>query len=207
MRYDAILFDMDGTLLSSGPLWDRATRAVLPELGIHLSDEEYLSLGGVLLHDLLAAKGYDEEMIEHVRQRRDAMLLPLFREETVWRRGARELLADLADVPTAVVTSAHAAVVDAIDEGIGIRSAVNTMIVYEDVFPRYKPDPLGLLLACEQLNVTPGRCVYVGDQACDLGAAKAAGMDAVLIRGPHTPGDLLHDPTIGEMTELKAIIG
>lgn len=207
MKYDAVLFDMDGTLLLSGHLWDRATRAVLPELGVHLTEEELLSLGGILIHDLLAAKGYDEETIQQVRLARDRMLLPLFREETTWREGALELLADLRDVPTGIVTSAHAEVVDAIDESTGIRSKVDTMIVYEDVHPRYKPDPFGLFMACDALGVEASRCVYVGDQACDLEAATAAGMTGVLIRGPNTPPDLHHEHEIQELSGLKAIIG
>lgn len=207
MAYDAILFDMDGTLILSGSLWDRATRAVLPELGVHLTEEEFFSLGGILLHDLLASKGFDEDVIEQVRLRRDQMLIPLFREETTWRTGAQELLADLADRPTGVITSAHADVVNAIDEGIGIRSKVKTFVVYEDVHPRYKPDPYGLLMACTSLNVDPANCIYIGDQSCDLEAAAAAGMTGVLIRGPNTPPDLQHEHVINELPELKAIIG
>jgi beta-phosphoglucomutase-like phosphatase (HAD superfamily) len=67
MKYSGIFFDMDGTLLETGPLWDRATRVTLDEHKIELTEEEYFSLGGKLLHHLLEKKEYDKKKIKKLK--------------------------------------------------------------------------------------------------------------------------------------------
>ena len=62
------------------------------------------------------------------------------------------------------------------DLHLGPRAAC---IVSGDSTPRPKPAPDPLLLACEQLRVTPNDCVYVGDDLRDIEAARAAGMRSV----------------------------
>ena len=53
------------------------------------------------------------------------------------------------------------------------------VLIGGDSLPRKKPDPDQLLLACDTLGVAPGECVYVGDDARDIVAARRAGMASV----------------------------
>ena len=64
---------------------------------------------------------------------------------------------------------------------------VDTVVVLEDVLPRAKPDGYPLELAAERLGVAPSACVYVGDQAHDMSAARNAGMPGWLVPRPETP--------------------
>lgn len=58
-------------------------------------------------------------------------------------------------------------------------SARSAILLGGDSLPRKKPDPDQLFLACEELGVTPGDCIYVGDDERDIVAARRAGMKSV----------------------------
>lgn len=205
MQYAAILFDMDGTLLETGPIWDKATRYSLTEHNIELTEQEHFSLGGLLLEIVLGDKGYNQTVIDSVRAVRDAQMVPMIRDMAKWREGAFDLIQKIS-VPKAIVTSAHKPVVDAIDEALGIRALFSTVIITNDVRPDFKPHPKGLLLACAHMNVDPTQCIYIGDQLCDLEAAANAGMDAILIRGTHTPPEVTHEREARDFAGLRSIL-
>ncbi|HVW66524.1 MAG TPA: HAD-IA family hydrolase [Candidatus Peribacteraceae bacterium] len=206
MRYDAVFFDLDGTLVETGPLWDIATRRAVPEWTEDLSEEEYRSLGGALLHELLAEKGVDAGTIEKIRARRNEHMLPLMREHAMWREGAIDLLHELTKKRMGIVTSAPLVAVDALDDALRLRTYAEVIVTGEDMRPDYKPHPKGLLIACERLGVDAARCVYVGDQQCDLDAAAAAGMDAVLMRGIFTPDTVTHSQSVSTPGELRPLL-
>lgn len=205
MTYAAILFDMDGTLLETGPIWDKATRYSLIEHSIKLTEEEHFSLGGLLLEIVLGNKGYDQTMIDSIRAVRDAQMVPMIADMAKWREGALDLIQKIS-VQKAIVTSAHKPVVDAIDHALGIRALFSTVIIADDVRPDFKPNPKGLLFACEKMNVDPAECIYIGDQLCDLQAAANAGMDAILIRGTHTPPEVTHEREVRDFEELTSML-
>lgn len=58
-------------------------------------------------------------------------------------------------------------------------SARSAILLGGDSLPRKKPDPDQLFLACEELGIAPGDCIYVGDDERDIVAARRAGMKSV----------------------------
>jgi N-acetyl-D-muramate 6-phosphate phosphatase len=205
MNYAAILFDMDGTLIESGPVWDKATRTALQSHNVVLSEEDLQSLGGILLHDLLHNKGFDADAIASIRAARDNAMQSLIPMHVQWITEAPEMLASIR-VATGIITSTHERVFQHLDAALNIRATVDTVVLADDVRPEYKPHPKGLLIACERLNVDPVHCVYIGDQLCDLEAAKNAGMDSILIRGSQTPVELAHGKVANNFVEITELL-
>jgi HAD superfamily hydrolase (TIGR01509 family) len=204
-----VLFDMDGLLVDSEPLWFDAERSVMARLGAawHAEDQEAL-LGGSLersvsymLGKAAAATGSALPAAEEVghwlqAEMTDLMLtrgLPL-------RDGARELLAEVgrAGLPCALVTSSQRGIMQTALAVTGLRFGVT--VCREDV-TRGKPDPEPYLRAAGQLGVDPGGCVVLEDSPNGIASAQAAGCAVIAVPSlavPPQPGVL----TVASLREV-----
>lgn len=183
---DAVLWDMDGTLVDTEPLWNRAQRRLVTEHGGTWTDELAASLVGRPL-DVGARHLQDAGVQLDVEQIIEVTMGEVARgvaADTPWRPGARELLVELAaaGVPCALVTMSHAplarTLLQAAPEG------VLGVCVTGDQVDRGKPDPEAYLLGLERLraahpHLDPGRCVAVEDSPVGVQAAMAAGLATV----------------------------
>ncbi|WP_101674264.1 HAD family hydrolase [Alloalcanivorax mobilis] len=162
-RYDAVVFDLDGTLVDSN--LDFA--ALRRELGFPEGE-------GVLEH---LATLSDPRRIERSRTIIDRHEMQGAASAT-WIDGAQALLERLHDhaVPTAILTRNSRAAVARTRATLGL--SVELILTREDCAA--KPDPDGLLRITRTLALVPSRTLYVGDFIYDLQAARNAGMVAVL---------------------------
>ena len=182
----AVLWDMDGTIVDTEPYWFAAEYEVVAQHGDSWSDEHARALVGF---DLLDSGRY---MIEHggvrltpheiVELLLDSVVANVKRE-VPWRPGARELLADVRanQIPTALVTMSWrrfaTEVVEALPSG-----AFDVSVVGDDV-ERGKPHPDPYLLAAERLGVDITRCLAIEDSPTGVASALAAG--ATVLAVPH----------------------
>ncbi len=183
---EAVVFDMDGLMLDTEPLYKAAWQSGCRELGYELSDAVYSTLVGrptpaceeVLLHTL----GAD-------------FPLDLFRPRwpTLWReaaardgihlkRGLLPLLEFLRkrEVPIAVATSSEAHFTDFSLGRAGLLGAFNA-VVTGDQIAHGKPAPDIYLAAATQLGVAPHNCVALEDSEAGAVAAAAAGTVTLLV--------------------------
>lgn len=192
MKLGAVLFDFDGVIVDSEPIYDRLTRQLLAELGIHPPPKLFERLRGLraadewrLLADELSLGPKVVELAARAEELRRAALLtgPLVPEVP----GARRLIAELADegVPVAVVSSSPTDRVRRTLKRLGLEDAVK-VVVGGDAVPRGKPDPDGYVAAARQLGVAPARCVVVEDSWRGVAAGLGAGAVCVQVT-PATP--------------------
>jgi pyrophosphatase PpaX len=189
MRFPVVLFDLDGTVIDSGPMivssMQHAARTVL---GREIS-EDVLSaaVGGPGLVAQMQAldPGRVDELVEAYRAHNE----PLHDElEAFWE--IVEVLPRLRDEGRrlGIVTAKRRATVRlAFDRLPELERNFEVVVTAQDT-ERHKPDPAPLLHAASQLGAASSDCAYVGDSPFDVRAAKAAGMHAVAVTwgGIHT---------------------
>ena len=182
----AILWDNDGILVDTEPLYYEANRAVLAELGIALGHEEFreisLCIGGSVL-ELARVDGRDDGEIDALRLRRNDRYAELIKERAGLFPGVRQTLEALAGrVRMAIVTSSNPDHFDLIHSRLGILKFFEFVVTSND-FTRFKPHPDPYLLAAERMGLPPGECLVVEDSVRGLASAVAAGIPCAVI--PH----------------------
>ncbi|MFG2355320.1 HAD family hydrolase [Streptomyces sp. NPDC048521] len=199
----ALLFDNDGTLVSSLDSVERCWTRWAGEFGITAEEFARVELHGrpaaEIVADLLPAH-LVPEAVARVEQlevedvaKGGVRLLP----------GTRDFLDSLPADRWAVVTSATRRLAEARLDAVGIRPK---SLVCADDITRGKPDPEPYLLAARQLGVDPARCVVFEDAPAGLRAGRAAGMTTVALATTHRAAELDADLVVGDLSALSALV-
>ena len=192
---EAVLFDMDGTLVDSDAAVERAWRTWAAEYGVDPAAVLAVAHGapaertvGLARPDLTGPAAAEAAARQLELQYDDL-------SDVVPTPGAHELLAALR-LPWAVVTSADARLAKARLGAAGITAPL--LVTVEDVRAG-KPDPEGYLRAAELLGVAPERCLVVEDAEVGVAAGRAAGAQVAALKG--VDGDLAI-PDLGTLARL-----
>jgi pyrophosphatase PpaX len=181
MRFETVLFDLDGTVVDSGGIILASMRHATQEvLGRDYSDEELMqAVGGPGLEAQMSALAPD-----HVEQ-----LVDVYRAHNEPLHDELEACAGMEDVLVrlhkegrrlGVVTAKRRSTVELAFARVPLGHLFEA-IVGGDETERHKPDPEPLLLGAKRLGADPAASAYVGDSPFDVRAAKAAGMFAVAV--------------------------
>lgn len=189
----AVLFDMDGTLIDSEPLWQRTEAKIVASFGKVWTEEDGDTLTGHSLFDsaslmielkklpLAPEKGV-EMMVANMHE--------LYAGEGVpWIPGARELLSDLASaqIPTALVSASYDLLVRDVCASAP-QGSLEVMVTGSEPNMRQKPSGDPYRLAASRLNVPIENCLVVEDSAPGLAAGQDAGARLALVRSTEVPG-------------------
>ncbi|MEU0807517.1 HAD family phosphatase [Streptomyces sp. NPDC005970] len=180
----AVLLDMDGTLVDTEGIWWDTEVSIFAELG-HALAEEYrrIVVGGPMTRSasfLIEATGADIALAE-LTGLLNSRFTELIDGTVPLLPGARRLLTELAahQVPTALVSASHRRVMESVLRSIGPEHF--TLTVAGDDIGRTKPHPDPYLHAAAGLGADPVRCVVVEDTVTGVTAAEAAGCRVVAV--------------------------
>ena len=179
---DAILWDMDGTLIDTEPYWIAAEIELCGAHGASWTHDDGLTLVGnplVTSAEVLRDRGVDLPLPAIV----DALLakmISLVQVHVPWQEDALRLLTRARDrgIPCALVTMSYANLADAFIASAGSFDAVVT----GDVVTWGKPHPESYLTAAARIGVPPQRCLAIEDSPTGTRAAHASGARTVAIR-------------------------
>jgi 2-phosphoglycolate phosphatase len=182
-RFEAVLFDLDGTLVDTAPDMVGALQATQASYDIdplpYEIARQHVSNGAIgLLHagfpgiEIRIGDTYHTEFLE----RYAAALC----EGSRVFAGVDTLLdrLDEAACPWGVVTNKPAHLTTPLLEALGL-AARSACTVSGDTLPVRKPDPGPLLLACDMAGIVSNKTLYIGDASRDIAAGAAAGMRTV----------------------------
>lgn len=193
---EAILFDMDGTLVDSDKAVERSWLTWAREYGVDGQTAYRLAHGAPSQYAVRRLfPAFDDAQVEAASQRQLQLQYDDL-DDVVAAPGAHELLATLK-LPWAVVTSADLRLAKARLEAVGIEPPV--LVTTDDVAVG-KPDPAGYLMAAQLLGVPPANCLVVEDAEVGLEAARAAGARTAALRG--LDGDI----RVKSLSELAAFL-
>jgi HAD superfamily hydrolase (TIGR01509 family) len=191
MRVQAVVFDLDGVLIDSEPVWEEVRRGYVADQGgrwlpdtqerlMGMSTEEWAAY---LATDLLEGPTSEEvafEVIDRMRRR--------YAQEVPALPGAREAVRRLADhFPLGLNSSSPRALIDLVLGELGVAALFRTTVSTEEV-DQGKPAPDGYLAVAGQMEVRPAQCVAIEDSSNGLRSAHAAGMRVIAVpRASHPP--------------------
>jgi len=185
---EAVLWDMDGTLVDSEKLWDVSLAALYRELGGELSTELRAALVGSsaenTIRTVYADLGLDPDPAAMAESDRwlHTYTGELFASSGLpWCDGARELLESVAaeGIPMALVTNTQRALTEQALDSIG-RHFFSATVCGDEV-PQGKPAPDPYRTATTLLGIDPGRCLAVEDSPTGSQAAETAGCPVLVV--------------------------
>jgi len=189
LPFQAAIFDMDGVLIDSEPLWRRAEREVFGSVGVDLTKEMCLGTMGLRL-DEVVAHWYKEFAWtgKSPRQVEEEVLSAMQRmvsEEGKPLRGVHEILEGLqgAELRLAIASSSPFGLIETVIDKLAIRDFFQAFCS-ADADALGKPDPAVYLRTAAQLAVDPGACLVFEDSLLGVRSAKSAGMTVVAVPAP-----------------------
>ena len=174
----AVLFDMDGTLIDTEPIWQESEHALTAAHGAHWTDEDGLLLVGSSLErsgQILRDRGVDLPVEAIIQWMTGYVVERLQGSELPWRPGARELVHELHDrgIPTALVTMSRRRMALVTADSFHERG-FDAVVAGDDV-THPKPHPEAYLAAADALGVDIRSCIAIEDSPTGLASAVASG--------------------------------
>jgi HAD superfamily hydrolase (TIGR01509 family) len=184
-RYRAVIFDMDGLLLETELLWQRAEGRLFERHGAEFTFEDKLTVMGTsaAFTGVFFAQrlGLERDQADGLIREVTELMHEELQGQVDARPGAAELVRRLRGrVRLGLASNSPRFLVDAALASSGFGDAFDAVVSADDV-AHHKPAPDLYLLACERLGVAPAEALALEDTASGIASAKAAGLACIAV--------------------------
>lgn len=214
-RFDAVIYDMDGVLIDSEPVWKIAMEEVFSDVGCNLTRKDFEKTVGLRLDEVINywynenpwKNATPEQVLDRIVQKMVAYLSADGKPLT----GVMESLSFFKSrgLKIGLATSSYLVLIDTVLDTLNIRSYFDVTHSAE-LEKNGKPHPAVYLTAAEKLNVNPLRCLVIEDSINGVVSGKAARMFVVCIpEKTHAPNPklVLADAIFEDLNALIKAIG
>lgn len=204
----AIIFDMDGVVVDSEPLYQKAEEQLFSEYGVTIPQDDWKLFRGCTearFYELAHQRYGITAPIEELRRKGRKYVLSAFEAGLDYNRGFKELHRHLRErYLLGLVTSTPEPIFDKMDEQIGIRAHFDEVIT-GGMTANNKPHPEPYLEMMRRLGVSPNEAVIIEDSINGLQSALASGAWTIAITGSVPIEDIpVPHRMIDSLTEISA---
>lgn len=186
---EGVIYDMDGVLVDSEPLWKRAMIEVWATVGSVITEDDCRLTQGLRIDEVAAVWSrrhhWEGATAAQVARATVARVIELVRTEASLLPGVAATLEffDRRELPCAVASSSDLVLIDAVVDAFDLRDAFGALVSAEH--EEYgKPHPGVYLRAAGELGIDPSRCLAIEDSPNGIVAAKAARMQVLCVPDP-----------------------
>ncbi len=188
----AVVFDLDGVLIDSEPVWEQARRGLVAERGGHWAPDAQRTIMGMSTQEW--ARYLSEDLGVGLPPDQVAALvvdrmIARYQERIPFMPGAVDAVRRLAARwPLGLASSSPPVLIETVLEAAGLRSYFQVTMSTEQV-PHGKPAPDIYLAVTAQMGCSPPDCAAIEDSSNGLRSAAAAGLHVIAVPHPRYPPD------------------
>jgi len=189
MAVSTVIFDMDGLLIDSEPLWYEAAQESFAHLGVSINQEEYNETTGLrtreFLHHWFTHFNIDLSLIEKTDQDITSRVIEKVSDKGVVMEGVYSSIemVQRAGLKIGLASSSPMSLIEAVIEKMNLKN-VFSVLTSAEALPFGKPNPQVFINCANELNSHPTHCLCVEDSFNGMIAAKAARMKCVVVPHP-----------------------
>lgn len=216
-NFDAVIFDMDGVLIDSEPLWKIAMEKTFQEVGCNLTRQDFQKTVGLRIDEVISFWfnhiGWKEVSEKEVENRIIQEMIRLIKENGTPLEGVVETLNQLKtlDKKIGLATSSYTILIETVLQTLNLKHMFDFVHSAENELYG-KPHPAVYLSVATHLNIDPSKCLVVEDSLNGVVSGKAAKMTVICIpEKTHIPNpklilaDVKYDSMIDFYGDLKQI--